>query len=119
MLTIRTMQLAAFEADLRRRVKARVLADCRARPPDDVVLPSDEALAALLDQCEKNIDRYDGNFMLDAHRQLLLMIEFGPDFDKNAWARAVFEDPDIPGTSKLDVLDVHAAPRRGHAKPCR
>jgi hypothetical protein len=119
MLTIRSAQLQVFEADVRHRVKRSLLADLSASLPPFVTLPSGHALAALLDQCEDSIDRYDGNFMRDARGHLLLALEFGADFETEGWARSVLDDPEIPGTSKLDVLKIHAAQHRKRLVPCR
>ena len=113
MLTIRHAQLQALELDMRRRTKQRLVAELRAasRPPQPA-LPSDEELQALLDRCEARIDRYDGHFGDDAPRHLCLSLALGEDWPDQPWARTVFDDPDIPGTSKLDVIDVHRAARR-------
>jgi hypothetical protein len=113
MLTIRHAQLLALEADVRRRTKRRLVAELRAatrapQPP----LPGDDELHALLDRCEARIDRYDGHFGDDAPRHLRLSLAHGEDWPDQPWARSVFDDPAIPGTSKLDVIDVHLAARR-------
>jgi hypothetical protein len=110
-LILRRQQIAAFEADIRRRLKERVLAELRVAPPAGAALPDEAALRALLDRCERQIDRYDGYFSRDARRYLFLALELGEEFAGEDWARAVFEDPEIPGPSKLDVLEVHAAAR--------
>lgn len=114
MLLIREQQMAVLEQDIRRRIKLAAVDKLRAAPPQPgVVLPDDAALQALLDRAELRIDRYRGNFHFDAHRYVLLMLEFGDGFDAEPWAVQILEDPEIPGPSKLDVLDIHAVDRRG------
>lgn len=115
MLTIRHAQLLALEADVRQRLKQRLVTDLRAEwraaPPPGTALPADDELHALLDRCEARIDRYDGHFGDDALRHLRLSLAYGEDWPDQPWASPVFDDPEIPGASKLDVVQVLAAAR--------
>lgn len=116
MLTIRHAQLLALEADVRQRIKQRLVAELRAEwlatPPAGAALPADDELQALLDRCEARIDSYDGHVGDDAPRHLRLSLEFGENWPDQPWASPVFDDAEIPGTSKLDVIQVLAAARR-------
>lgn len=112
MLRIRREQLEIFENDMRRRIKRTVLKDLQAERPEEFRKLGEERLRELVERAEDHIDRYAGYLESDLHRYVLLMLDFGENFQTDeAWAAEVFDDSDIPAESKMDVLEVYAADR--------
>lgn len=114
MLVIRREQMELFEGAMRRRLRSDALAELQAKRPRLAQQLGAEALSQWVIEAERRIDEFDGILNRDLKRYGLLMADFGRDFQsRHAWAAAVIADPEVPGPSKLDVLEVDAAAARG------
>lgn len=97
---------------MRHRLKLRALSDLSRLRPEAGVSLGRATLSRWLNQAEQRIDEYEGILARDLTRYALFMVDFGPEFQfDQPWAVAVFTDTDIPGDSKLDVLEVEARDR--------
>jgi hypothetical protein len=109
MLSIRAQQFDALENDMRRRLKQRALSELRRQRSEAIAALGRATLSQWLDRAEQRIDEFAGVLTRDLTRYALLMVDFGPRFQvEQPWAVEIFQDPDIPGGSKLDVLEVEA-----------
>lgn len=113
MWLIRGAQMEALEKDMRRRIKQKVLTELRVERPEDCERLGEDNMRTYIARAEDYIDRYGGDLAMDLRRYVLLMLDFGENFQTDeGWAAEVFDDADIPGTSKLDVLEIYAVDRR-------
>ena len=101
-----------FEQDMRRRIRQKTFDKLKLNRADDLPMCQEEIISQYIDQAIRQIDLYDGVLTDDLYRYVVMMLDFGSDFYAEKWAAEVFEDPEIPGRSKLDVLDVYAKARK-------
>lgn len=110
MLRIRKEQRDVFEADMRRRIRRKTLSDLQRERPDEFRNLGENKIRELIDLAESHVDRFGGDLVMDLKRFLYLMFDFGLNFSEDQeWATEVVYDSDIPGTGKVDVLEVYAS----------
>jgi hypothetical protein len=113
MLKLRKEQGEALEEDMRRRIRQSAMNRVRQERPDDFRKLGESRLSELIRLAESRIDGFDGDLFMDLQRYLYLMLEFGSGFsEEKDWAIDVLHDSDIPGSGKVDVLEVYAMQQR-------
>jgi hypothetical protein len=104
MLMIRDEQLGVFEAAARQAFEHRMVL----RLVHDAPAPRDESAARdLVRLAVRKCLGYGIDMVADIQQFLRLMVTHSPDFETRpemAWALALLERPDLPGTAKTKIL---------------
>jgi hypothetical protein len=103
-MIIRAEQMDALRESATETYASRVAGELRQQFPTTLTGTTDSRLKQLVIEAIRRAKAYGVLSEADVKRYTEYMVEYGPNFDANPWARPILEDAKT-GSEKMDDLD--------------
>jgi hypothetical protein len=120
MLVIRDVQFEVFQKAASESFKQRVLAHFQECCPEEIERRGESAIRVFIDDAVFRARRYGVETEFDVMRFIDHQLVLGDHFDADSrlpWASRILTAPDLPGSTKMDILSARTERELASRKP--